>query len=478
MDEKFKTLQEMLNNRLTTDPFECSFYTRDLASVPSIMTKVLFKTSPDSVVIPRSTEDVVEIVKFANLHDYPLVPRAAATSAYMNTVPTRGGIVIDLNSMRGVLDLDPDHLQVEVWCGTPWQELDEYLNSQGLALCNYPSSAVSATVGGWFNTEGFGIGSAKYGKFHDLVESAEIVLPDGEIITATRNGEYPLRWFLGKEGTTGIVTKIRFRVRKKPTYSVNLALAFASIEKAALAMQEVMSASLKPFNVHFTDKDFYLMQEKIGFNSPIPDRHLITLTYQEDTDVSHEASKIAEEAASKHEGSILSKAIADAEWDERLYALKLKRGGPTMLAAEVILSLEQLGSFYRRVKRMNQRTAVYGYLMGSDKMNILIQYYADDSKTLEYLFLLAKTQGIYNAALKFGGRPYGIGIWNSVYLKKAYSAEILRERAEIKQKLDPQDRMNPGKYYSPPILLNPLFFNLASSSANLISNILGIGKGR
>ncbi|HZK44336.1 MAG TPA: FAD-binding oxidoreductase [Syntrophomonadaceae bacterium] len=478
MSDNFRTLREKLDDRITTDPFECSFYTRDLASVPSIMTKVLFNTSPDSVVMPMNTEDVVEIVKFAKENNYPIIPRAAATSAYMNTVPIKGGIVVDLNSMRGVLNIDDDYLQVEVWCATPWQELERHLNSHDLALCNYPSSAVSATVGGWFNTEGFGIGSAKYGNFHDLVEAAEIVLPNGEVITSTRNGEYPLSWFLGKEGTVGIVTKVKFKIRKKPTHEVNLSVAFASIEKAAQAMTQLTNTSLKPYNIHFTDKDFYFMQEQIGFSPSILDRHVITATYHEDTDVLNEVTEILKDIANKYDGVLLPQVVGDSEWDDRLYALRLKRGGPTMLAAEVILSLDELNSFYEEVKTLNQGTAVYGYSMGSDKMNILIQYYADDSKVLEYLFLLPKTQRIYNAALKFGGRPYGIGVWNSVYIKKAYSKEVLAERNAIKQKLDPSDLMNPGKYYSPPFLLNPIIFNLGSSSANLLSSIFGIGKGR
>ncbi len=477
MSDNFRTLENILDNRITTDPFECSFYNRDLASVPGIMTK-MFNTMPDAVVMPVSTEEVAEIVKFARENHCSLIPRAGATSAYMNTVPIKGGIVVDLNRMRGVLRLDDEHLQVEVWCGTTWQELEDYLHNHGLALCTYPSSAIAATVGGWFNTEGYGIGSAKHGGFHELVEAAEVVLSNGEVITATRNGEHPLSWLLGKEGTVGIVTKITFKIRKKPAYSANLAVAFSSIEMMSQAVAQLMNVSLLPYNIHFTDSDFFAMQDQIGFKSPILDKHVITVTYQENFAVLSEATKIVQTIAGQYDGMVLPDLVADEEWNERLYALRLKRGGPTMLAAEVVLSINSLNDFYQEVKRLNQRTAVYGHMMGPDKMNILVQYYADESKSLEYLFLLAKTKHIYAAALKLKGRPYGIGIWNSVYLKQAYAKEVLNQRNLIKQKLDPAGIMNPGKYYAPPLLLNPLLFNLGSGSANLLSQIAGIGKGR
>jgi hypothetical protein len=91
---------------------------------------------------------------------------------------------------------------------------------------------------------------------------------------------------------------------------------------------------------------------------------------------------------------------------------------------------------------------------------------------------MAKTKRIYDAAIEVGGRPYGTGIWNTVYLKRVYTSAVLKERMNIKKKLDPDGIMNPGKYYSPPTLLNPTIFGLASGAANLISSTVGIGKGR
>lgn len=478
MLEKFRTLEEKLGTKATSDRFECSFYSRDLASVPDVMTKIMFNTMPDLVVRPASVEDIVEVIRFAAAQHCPVTSRAGATTAYMNTVPTNGGIVLDLNGLRGVLSVDKEALQVEVWCGTPWLEVEDVLNNNGLALCSYPSSGVAATVGGWFNTEGFGIGSIHYGGFHDLVEWAEVVLPSGEIIESERTGPYPLHWFLGKEGTLGVVTRIRFKVREQPEQILNMALGYQSMQNLQKGIQLLSNESVLPFNLHFSDNDCLAMQQTAGFEVPFTNRHILAVSYQGHQAEVAGGKEAVLKIAKLTEAEILAPSIAEEEWEERLYALKMKRGGPTMLAGESVLAVEKIADFHAAVKKINQRVAVYGHMMGRDKVNILAQYYADDSKQMQYLFLLPRTKRIYDAAISRGGRPYGVGVWNSPYLQRAYPAQLLQERIRIKEQLDPANIMNPGKFYAPPRLLNPALFGLGSGVANGLSTLLGIGKGR
>ena len=191
MTQKYQRLMEEFQDQVTRDDFERSFYTRDLASVPPIMTRLMFQTKPDLVVSPLNEECIEETMRLAIEERLAVIPRAGATTAYMNTVPADGGILIDLNRLRGVLDIDKENLLAEAWSGTPWYEVEQTLQKNGFSLCTYPSSAVAATVGGWFNTEGYGIGSMQYGCFHDQVEAAQIYLPQGKWIDARQEGSYP-----------------------------------------------------------------------------------------------------------------------------------------------------------------------------------------------------------------------------------------------------------------------------------------------
>ena len=86
--------------------------------------------------------------------------------------------------------------------------MDEYLNARGFALKSFPSSAPAASIGGWFCTMGYGIGSLKYGSLLSQVKAAEVALPAGEIRRLTRQTDPPLDWFAASEGTLGIITRL------------------------------------------------------------------------------------------------------------------------------------------------------------------------------------------------------------------------------------------------------------------------------
>jgi glycolate oxidase len=93
-------------DRITTDNIERTLYSRDLAPVPSIMTRPFFRTLPDAVVRPGGAEQVANVLRYAARERIPVTPRAAASTAYYNTVPVRGGFVLDVNSLRGIVEVD------------------------------------------------------------------------------------------------------------------------------------------------------------------------------------------------------------------------------------------------------------------------------------------------------------------------------------------------------------------------------------
>ncbi|MBS3968938.1 MAG: FAD-binding oxidoreductase [Clostridia bacterium] len=479
MANPLKELEEKLGNKASANEFERSFYSRDLAPVPDVLSKLLFQSFPEMVVLPSNIDDVVEVMQTACKHQISVTPRAAATTAYLNAVPVRKGIVIDMSSLKGVINVDADNLAVEAYPGTSWKELNVTLKRHGLTALSVPSSGESSTVGGWFSMEGYGIGSMKYGSFHKQVSSAQIVLPHGEIITSTAQGRFPLSWFAGSEGTLGIVTKLSFSVREILEKEVHITIKYSSMTdvKDALSIMGHLDDGSIPYNVHWSNPDFYKMLRGIGY--PVTqESHLLLVSYQGSNEHIEAGLQAMKEIAAKTKGEILEDGTGEHEWNERFRSLKIKRGGPTLLAAEVVLPVNSLSNFYKLIENFGQSTAAYGHMMDDNRMVVLVMYYADETKLLDYLFLMAKTQKIYNTAIKLGGRPYGIGVWNSVYLKRSHSPELIEAMRERKRLIDPKNIMNPGKIYGHSKLLNPMIFQFASSSANLASSILGIGKGR
>ena len=155
---------------------------------------------------------MVFITQFARERVIPLTPRGAATSGWGGAIPAKGGIVVDFSRMRQVLEIDKKKGVAHVQAGVIWKNLEYELNKQGLALRIYPSSAPSATVGGWVAEGGGGIGSYEYGQIGDNIESVKIVTPEGEIKTLQGND---LELVIEVEGITGMITEVVVKTRQK-----------------------------------------------------------------------------------------------------------------------------------------------------------------------------------------------------------------------------------------------------------------------
>ena len=177
-----KELETRFGDRVSFEKTERLVYSHDTASLPK-MVKQTLKTVPEAVVQPLSTADVIFITKFSCQHKVPLTPRGAASSGWGGAIPAHGGIVVDFSRMRKILEIDKSKGTIRTEAGAVWKNLEIALNKQGLALRLYPSSALSATVGGWVAKGGGGIGSYEYGRISQNLESITIITPEGEIRT-------------------------------------------------------------------------------------------------------------------------------------------------------------------------------------------------------------------------------------------------------------------------------------------------------
>ena len=113
---------------------------------------------PDAVVWPLSTEDVCKVVSYACDHGVPVTPRGAGSSLEGNSIPVRGGIVIDLSRMDRILETHVADLQVTVQAGVVYCNLNERLEAYGLFFPPSPGgSSDVATIGGMVANNASGI---------------------------------------------------------------------------------------------------------------------------------------------------------------------------------------------------------------------------------------------------------------------------------------------------------------------------------
>jgi glycolate oxidase len=197
---------------------------------------------PDAVVLPVSAEEISEVVKLANRHRLPVVPRAGGTGLTDGAVPLRHGIMVDVKLMNRILEIDHEDRTVTVQPGINMLKLNEELRKHGYIYPDNPASYPCSLVGGRIGTSGWSLIGARYGHTRDLVISFELVLPTGEIMRVGDGGGRKIRksstgyqlkhLFMGHQGTLGIVTEATLELVARPEAEFSAFFAYPDYETA------------------------------------------------------------------------------------------------------------------------------------------------------------------------------------------------------------------------------------------------------
>ena len=225
----------------------------------------------DVVVQPRSTQQVVEIVKLATAYKVPIVPYGGGTGVMGAALPVRGGIVVDLKGMSKILEVSSTDMAATVESGVVLEDLVRALDPHGLMPGHDPWSVPIATVGGTISTNGVGYRAASHGPMGDQVLGLEVVLPSGEVLTTRAVPKYSSgpnlnHLFIGTEGVFGIITKATLRVFRQPEAQSFATFGFDSFDQGFNAVAEMFAMGLKPTLVDLTEESdesvhLYMMYE-------------------------------------------------------------------------------------------------------------------------------------------------------------------------------------------------------------------------
>lgn len=471
-------LKQQFGVRATDSLFECGFYSRDMAPVPSLLVDPLFNTRPDIVVRPVDAVETAGILKTAFADNIPITPRAGASTVYFNSVPVKGGIVIDLNLIAGIEDIDEAAMTVTVRAGTTWLELEKYLNPLGFALKSFPSSAPAASIGGWFSMMGYGIGSIKYGSLLSQVQSIEVILPTGECRWLTNDTKPPLAWFAASEGTLGIITRLTLEIRRLSSMQ-HFLLAFTDVGEMRRALESIINAPVVPYNLHFADKRYALAMQSLGFS---PSDTASSCTLGIDYEGSRAELDIVQNMIIRLFGDdrtirLFPEEEARREWTGKFNALRLKRGGPSVLGGEIWLPVKTLPGYLADIKKKADCYGLdlisYGHVVTRERAAVMTLFYTNETRIGSYILDLAMVKKIHDVGYRHGGWPYGVGLWNTPYLGRIFTLPYLNELRLRKQMLDGRGIMNPGKLYRAPFFLNPVSFAVGMGTLAAVRRITG-----
>jgi alkyldihydroxyacetonephosphate synthase len=175
-----------------------------------------------AVVRPTEVPQVAAVLALCHETHTPVVAAGGRSGVCGASVPVHGGLVLDLTGLSGIVDVDQDSLVLDVLAGTFGDTLEAELRATHLVtLGHWPQSMNLSTVGGWLACRSAGQFSTRYGKIEDLVVGLDVVLADGRTITTgghprQATGPDLTQLFVGCEGTLGVITGARLRVRPLP----------------------------------------------------------------------------------------------------------------------------------------------------------------------------------------------------------------------------------------------------------------------
>ena len=145
-------------------------------------TNGLPRIKPDAVALPRSTQSVSAILRFANQHGLPVTARGAGHGYVGGCVPVRGGIVLSLERMNRIREINAGDFVAVVQPGVNTEKLQAAVEKRGLFYPPDPASRADNFIGGNIATNAGGPRCLKYGVTRDYVLGLEIVLADGTVV--------------------------------------------------------------------------------------------------------------------------------------------------------------------------------------------------------------------------------------------------------------------------------------------------------
>jgi FAD/FMN-containing dehydrogenase len=205
----------------------------------------LYRGRAAAIVLPRTTEELSEVVGACAKANVAMVPQGGNTGYCGGATPDESGrqVLINLSKMNQILNIDPASLTLTAQAGVVLSDAQNVVAEQGMLLPLSMGSQGSCQLGGNISTNAGGLAVLRYGTAREMVAGLEVVLPDGQVWSDLKglrkdNTGYDLKqFFMGAEGTLGIISAAVLRLQPRPRAQIT---AFLEIPDLASAVSSLM----------------------------------------------------------------------------------------------------------------------------------------------------------------------------------------------------------------------------------------------
>jgi FAD/FMN-containing dehydrogenase/ferredoxin len=447
-------LDKTFGARVNYRRVELKLYGHDIAALPGLVKPLVGNTVPDAIVQPVSEDELVTLVKWAARNGIPLTPRGKATTGYGGVLSLKGGLAVDFYYMKNVKNIDKANLTATVEPGIVFEKLDARLKEAGLTLKSYPSSYPAGTLGGWLAQGGAGIGSFEFGWFRESVIAARLVTASGEV--KVMSGE-DLDMVNDACGISGFISEITLKVQPDEELEV-ASLGSPNGQKLQELIEQLMQKNVPVWSLLFINprmaefRNLAPLMEHYGQpveeKVEIPKLYITTVAYRKSD--SPRVQSMLQEISEATQSVRLPQKIAEHEWENRFRIMIIKRLGPSLVPAEVVVPLKNLGIFILELEKLvNQPLVKEGIAIkkgrdGSPEV-VILGFIPSDQRRFKYNFVFGLSLTVMSIAEQCGGRAYSTGLYYANKADKVLGRERLKALQEFKRTHDPEGIMNPGK---------------------------------
>ncbi len=421
------------------------------------------KQRPGAVVFPLTAVEVADCVRLARKRSVPVVTRGSGTGLSGGSVPLDGCLVICLVKMDKLIEVDEKNLTLRAQSGVITKEIDGAAAKVGLFYPPDPGSMKISTIGGNVAENSGGLRGLKYGVTRDYVMGIEVVLPDGTLTFLGNKcvkdvAGYSMKdLFIGSEGTLGIITEVILKVLPRPKARKTMLALYDSMDAAAKTISAIIAAKIIPCTLEFLDRVTVQCVEdyaKIGLPTDV-EALVLMETDGHPVVVEEEAAQMMELARAN--GARDVRAAADEAEGAKLAAARrnafsaLARVRPTTILEDVTVPRSELATMVAFIdsvaKKHKLQIGTFGHLGDG---NLHPTFLTNERDHEEMHRIEVALEEIVEETIRLGGTvtgEHGVGLAKKAFLKRQLGEGSYELMRSIKQALDPQGLLNPGKIF-------------------------------
>ena len=441
-----------------------------------------YTANPVAVVRPGSTADVVQVMLIAARHGTPVVPVSGRTGLVGGAM-TDGGLMLSVERLNRIREIRPATRIAIVEAGVILTSLHDAAEALDLYFPLWFGARGSAMIGGVLSTNAGGSNVLRYGSTRALCLGLEVVLPDGRVLNLMSqlhkdNSGYDLKnLFIGAEGTLGVITAAVMKLVPRPRAYATATLAARSLPDALVLLNRLQEATGGAVEAFEFMPDTYmrrLAEARPDIRQPFATRHAVNILVEVGATAPRDATPddagevpfvaLLENllAQMMDAGEVLDAEVARSEtqrremWQRRELAAEITVARNPSIDTDIALPLDKVATFLDRINARlpaldpGFETMLVCHL-GDGNIHFTV-FPTRDDPALHDAVIVAVEDEVQALGGSFSAE-HGVGLSKLPSMARRKDPVALDVMRAVKQALDPEGRMNPGKVIPGKVIL-------------------------